>query len=269
MRHPEKSRAMSSEVTPQFHVRFIGNTSAEGHTTYVIKVTNSDGASWNVQKRYRELRELSDELKLRYPDNLPQFPAKRFFGNNDPAFIASRQAALEQYLLAVLALEPEVKTPVLRQFLGGPPLSAEQTPSKQHTEVLESMEQKLVNFSLPPAPLDEPEMAMRVKKYGESMKLSVLAQPVDPVILRDLGLDSEAVPLCPTNSEHLESLKAPIEGAEEKRELLKEAASEIRKAMTPQTPLADPSKLIAQFPNLKISVKGNESAAKGGETAKK
>ena len=92
------------------------------------------------------------------------------------------------------------------------------------------MEQKLVNFSLPPAPLDEPEMvatqafwgssysswwqdaeAMRVKKYGESMKLSVafsafaigiervidpssqvLAQPVDPVILRDLGLDNEA-----------------------------------------------------------------------------
>eukprot|EP00913_Durusdinium_trenchii_P027210 g25530.t1 len=100
-------RASMGEVTPQFHVRFIGNTSAEGHTTYVIKVTNSDGASWNVQKRYRELRELNDELKLRYPESLPQFPAKRFFGNNDPAFIASRQASLEQYLLGVLALEPE------------------------------------------------------------------------------------------------------------------------------------------------------------------
>ena len=42
-----------------------------------------------------------------------------------------------------------------------------------------------MNFTLPPAPLDEPEMvrepllealrgqALRVKKYGESMKLSV------------------------------------------------------------------------------------------------
>jgi len=72
-------------------------------------------------RRYRELRDLNDELKLRYPDTLqgaqgrglggagwqqesvgligwmggivrPQFPAKRFFGNNDPSFIASRQA---------------------------------------------------------------------------------------------------------------------------------------------------------------------------------
>ncbi|CAJ1375348.1 unnamed protein product [Effrenium voratum] len=238
---------MSSEAA-QYHVKFIGNTSAEGHTTYVIKVTNSDGASWNVQKRYRELRELHDELKLRYPENLPQFPAKRFFGNNDPAFITSRQAALEQYLLGVLALEPEVKTLVLRQFLGGPPLSAEQTPSKQYTEVLESMEQKLVNFSLPPAPLDEPETAMRVKKYGESMKLSVLAQPVDPVILRDLGLDNEVASLA--NSEQLDALKAPAAGSAEKGELFKQTLAEIHKVMRPEVALADESKLIARFPDL-------------------
>eukprot|EP00913_Durusdinium_trenchii_P027211 g25531.t1 len=133
------------------------------------------------------------------------------------------------------------------------------------------MEQKLVNFSLPPAPLDEPEMAMRVKKYGESMKLSVLAQPVDPVILRDLGLDNDAARTPKgkglSNSENLESLKAPVEGAEEKRELFKATFAEITKAMQGDGPLADANKLIAQFPNLKaISV--GESTAKGGEAKK-
>ncbi|CAE7031499.1 KIF16B [Symbiodinium natans] len=192
-----RSTSSDAPVQPQYKVKFIGNTADGGHTTYIIQVSHVDGSSWNLQRRYRALRELHDELKLRYGENLPHFPAKRFFGNNDPAFIASRQVALEQYITGVLAIEPEVKTPVLRKFLGGPMPSPEQSPSRHEREIMEGLEAKLLNFALPPTPIDEAEMAERKKKYKDSMRLSVMAQPVDPVILRDLGLDEDPAPaLC-------------------------------------------------------------------------
>eukprot|EP00409_Alexandrium_fundyense_P007401 CAMPEP_0195048766 /NCGR_PEP_ID=MMETSP0347-20130606/49889_1 /TAXON_ID=2932 /ORGANISM="Alexandrium fundyense, Strain CCMP1719" /LENGTH=37 /DNA_ID= /DNA_START= /DNA_END= /DNA_ORIENTATION= len=37
------------------------------------------------------------------------------------------------------------------------------------------MTSRLLNLALPPAPLDEPEMAQRLKKYGQVMRLHVLS----------------------------------------------------------------------------------------------
>ncbi|CAE7256650.1 KIF16B [Symbiodinium sp. CCMP2592] len=91
----QKLPGNEAPTLPQYKVKFIGNTAQNegGYTTYIIQVTHVDGSSWTLQRRYRALRELHDELKLRYGETLPHFPAKRFFGNNDPTFIAARQAA--------------------------------------------------------------------------------------------------------------------------------------------------------------------------------
>ena len=47
-----------------------------------------------MQLSYREIRELHDHLKLKYPDRIPPIPPKRIFGNNDPAYITDYYIAL-------------------------------------------------------------------------------------------------------------------------------------------------------------------------------
>eukprot|EP00440_Ansanella_granifera_P043265 gb/GFBE01046901.1/.p1 GENE.gb/GFBE01046901.1/~~gb/GFBE01046901.1/.p1 ORF type:complete len:250 (+),score=46.37 gb/GFBE01046901.1/:1-750(+) len=243
---------MSTDSLGRFSVKFIGNTAQEGgHTSYEIKVTNPDGQCWNVSKRYSEMRQLHDELRLRHGDSLPAFPGKRFWGNNDPAFIAARQVNLEQYLQGVLLMEREGRTPALSAFLGGPAQTGERNQARQYQQILDGMQAKLLNLALPPAPLDETETAQRLKKYGDGMRISVLSQPVDPVILRDLGLDSEPVRLCPSNSEHFEALKAPYAGADD-RKLLTDALDGVQQVLKPAKPIADPDKLIVAFPHIAL-----------------
>mmetsp|Transcript_63530 Transcript_63530/g.113035 ORF Transcript_63530/g.113035 Transcript_63530/m.113035 type:complete len:249 (-) Transcript_63530:62-808(-) len=244
---------MSSDSLGRFCVRFVGNTSPDGHTTYIIKVTNPEGVSWNIQKRYREIRELHDELRLRHGDNLPSFPGKRLWGNQDPAFIAARQEALQQYLMGVLQLERDVRTPALQAFLGGPAQTGERNQARQYQQILDGMHSKLLNLALPPAPLDETETAQRLKKYGDGMRISVLSQPVDPVILRDLGLDSEPVRLCPSNAEHFEALKAPPSASSiNDSKLLSNMLDGLTQVIHPPTPIADPDKMIVPFPHVDL-----------------
>lgn len=241
---------MSSESMGAFTVKFVGNTSPDGHTTYIIKVTNAEGVSWNIQKRYREIRELHDDMRLRHGDSLPSFPGKRIWGNQDPAFIAARQAGLEQYLQGVIALEREGRSPELLRFLGAPAQTvAAPTSGKQFQQILDSMQGKLLNLALPPAPLDETETAQRLKKYGDGMRISVLSQPVDPVILRDLGLDSEPVRLCPRNADNFEALKAaPSSSSTDDSKLLSGLLDDLREIVRPAKPIADPDKIVVPFP---------------------
>jgi len=240
-----------TEPSGRHTVRFVGNTCVEGHTTYIIKVTNADGDTWNIQKRYRELRELHDELRLRHGDSLPAFPGKRFFGNQDPSFIASRQAALQVYVEAVLQIERELRTPALQAFLGGPPHQGERSQEKEYQRILDNMTSRLLNLALPPAPLDEPEMAQRLKKYGQAMRLHVLSQPVDPIHLRAPGFDSEPLPLCPSNAEQLEALRAPPSNND--GQILSDLLENLQKVLQPEQPLARPEDLIAQFPPVDLS----------------
>eukprot|EP00931_Biecheleriopsis_adriatica_P076017 TRINITY_DN49771_c0_g1_i1.p1 TRINITY_DN49771_c0_g1~~TRINITY_DN49771_c0_g1_i1.p1 ORF type:complete len:269 (+),score=60.85 TRINITY_DN49771_c0_g1_i1:69-809(+) len=240
---------MSSDSLARYNVKFVGNSpQSSGHTLYYIKVTNPEGVSWNIEKRYSEMRQLHDELRLRYGDGLPAFPGKRFWGNNDPAFIAQRQVSLEQYLQGVLQIEREVRTPALLQFLGGPVQTGERNQGRHYQDILDAMQSKLLNLALPPAPLDEGETAQRLKKYGDGMRISVLSQPVDPVMLRDLGIDNEPVRLCPSNAEHFEALKEPAANTDSK--LLASALDSLQQVLRPDKAIADPEKLIVPFPQM-------------------
>lgn len=255
---------MSTDVFGRHTVKFLGNTSLEGHTTYTIQVTNADGDSWQIQKRYREIRELHEELRLRHGDALPPIPGKRLWGNQDPAFIAARQTGLQQYLEGVLQLERDVRTPALQQFLGGPRQPSERNQARQYQQILDNMQSRLLNLALPPAPLDETEMAQRLKKYGQAMRLHVLSQPVDPIHLRAPGFDGEPLQLCPNNAEHFETLKLPSsavpstnatapQGTGGDNRVLTNLLDSLRQVLAPEEPLADPEKLIVPFPPISLS----------------
>lgn len=90
---------------PCFSVRFIANfEDYGGHTVYEIRVTAPNGAFWSIRKRYSEIRELHDTLRVWLSDRLPPIPGRRLFGNQLPAFIAERQAGLERCLNGTLQL---------------------------------------------------------------------------------------------------------------------------------------------------------------------
>ncbi|CAE8614996.1 unnamed protein product [Polarella glacialis] len=243
---------MSSDSLGRFSVKFVGNTAVDGATTYIIKVTNPDGVSWTLQKRYREIRELHDELRLRHGDILPPIPGKRLWGNQEPAFVAQRQIGLEQYLQGVLQIERDVRTPALLQFLGTPTQSGERSQARQYQQILDNMQSKLLNLALPPAPLDETEMAQRLKKYGQAMRLHVLSQPVDPIHLRAPGFDNEPLPLCPSNMDHFDALRAPPSAATtDDSRMLSELLDGLLQILKPEQ-LADADKLVVAFPAVQL-----------------
>lgn len=244
---------MSTDVLGRYSVKFLGNATADGHTTYTVRVMDGNGESWEIQKRYREIRDLHDELKLHHGDQLPPIPGKRLWGNQDPVFIAQRQVGLEQYLDGVLQLEPE-PGPLLLQFLGCPAQHPERNKERQDQQVLDNMQSKILNLALPPAPLDDDDMALRLKKYGQAMKLHVLSQPVDPIHLRAPGFDGEPVQLAPSNGESFEALKIP-KAAEDGGDaaILKQLLSSLQKVLKPEVPIADPGVLIVPFPEVTIS----------------
>ncbi|KAF4704533.1 hypothetical protein FOZ62_007722, partial [Perkinsus olseni] len=63
----------ASYQLPRFKAKFVGNNSQDGYTEYFIEVSNlSNGDKWTVSRRYREIRELHDHLKLKYPDRIPK-----------------------------------------------------------------------------------------------------------------------------------------------------------------------------------------------------
>lgn len=83
-------------VAPEYTVDFFGNAEIDGHTDYYIRVNDlKTNQSWELTKRYREIRELHEHLKLRYPDKIPTFPGKRIFNSLDPEFVRERQRGLQ------------------------------------------------------------------------------------------------------------------------------------------------------------------------------
>uniref|UniRef100_A0A7S1FA64 PX domain-containing protein n=1 Tax=Noctiluca scintillans TaxID=2966 RepID=A0A7S1FA64_NOCSC len=235
----------------RYTLQLAGNTSADGHTIYTIKVTSPDGDTWTIQKRYSEIRELHDQLRLRHGANLEAFPGKRLFGNQDPAFVKERQTGLQRYLDGVLRLEKDIRTPALFEFLGGPQPHGERNQAREHQKILTDMQNKLLNLALPPAPLDETEMGQRLKKYCQAMRLFVLSQPVDPIHLRAPGFDGEPLQLCASNSEKFDLLKQPPTGDMDEP-LLGGLLDQLHQVLRPDMPIGDPEKLIVPFPKITL-----------------
>lgn len=87
-----------------------------GHTLYEIDVSAPNGMSWKIHKRYSEIREFHDTLRLWLGNKLPPIPQRRLFGNHDPAFIEERKSGLERCLNGTLQLI--ASQPNLQDFAG-------------------------------------------------------------------------------------------------------------------------------------------------------
>lgn len=242
---------MSADVGGrQFSIIFVGHA-IPAHTVYTIKVVNTEGTTWTIQKRYREIRELHNHLRAKHPkEALPPIPGKRLFCNQTPSFIQSRMTGLQNYFDAVLTLEPVPRTPALVQFLGGPQEFGDLSDPGRHQQILDNLQNMLLNLSIPPTPLDETDISQRLKRYGQAMQISVLNQPVDPMYLRAPIFDKHPIPSCTSNSTHLDALKLPT--TNDDAQLLSDLMNKLTPLTDPQRVMADPEKLIVPFPPLSI-----------------
>mmetsp|Transcript_17607 Transcript_17607/g.40731 ORF Transcript_17607/g.40731 Transcript_17607/m.40731 type:complete len:257 (-) Transcript_17607:98-868(-) len=218
------------------------------HTVYHIKVASPEGREWEVQKRYREFRELHDYLRFHISEqDLPQLPGKRYLFNNDPSFIATRQAGLQSYLDGLLALSQF--PPELRSFLGVSCRAKGYERRVEGKKFVELLQRKLLNLTTSPTQLEPAEMQDRLDKYGRAMKLHVLSQPVDPINLRSPGFDHENIAMCATNSEQFESLLAPPSQKENAAHaaLLTSTLDKLHEVLRTDQPLFDASLLVVDF----------------------
>jgi hypothetical protein len=233
-----------------YTVRFVGNTTMDGHTVYIIKVIGPEGDTWNIQKRYKEIRDLNDTLRAHFGDGvMPAIPGKKFFGNQDPAFIASRQDGLQKYFEEVLQLDGgnAARHPAVMKFLGTPPQTEPGHRSKEYQAIRDRLENRLLNLASPPGPLDEAEIQQRRKKYGTAMKLYVFCMPLDPIHLRAPWANSDPVQLCQRNGERFEQLKVAPSPTFGDAPAVNDLANKLAKILRPEKPLADPGRLLVPF----------------------
>lgn len=97
----------------------LGHMPATGYTVYMIKVTGLDGTVWTINRRYRQIHALHDQLRGVHGSAMPEIPGKRVFGNMNPAFIQEREAGLQRYFVELVRLEQDVRSPAFAQFLAG------------------------------------------------------------------------------------------------------------------------------------------------------
>ena len=107
-------------MSGNYKVQFIGTAINAQHVQYHVKITDPSGKSWDIKKRYSEFRDLHQHLSLKFTDNHPAFPGKKFFGNMNPQFVSQRQQELQKYMRQILELDPEVRTKVLAKFMNVP-----------------------------------------------------------------------------------------------------------------------------------------------------
>ena len=83
-------------------LKFSKHDQNDGHTVYKIIATENND-TWELQARYKKLRELYKELKLKYgKETLPRFPPKKYFGAQNDTFVLQRQKGLEDFFNNVL-----------------------------------------------------------------------------------------------------------------------------------------------------------------------
>lgn len=232
-----------------FTVKFESNVNAEGHTVYVIKVTPPTGEPWEVRKRYREIRDLHDQLRARYGDATPAMPARRILGTMDPSFIAQRQRQLQQYMDDVMRLENgrDMLSTALLTFLGAPTVQGQATlPVRHHAQILETMQHRLMNLSMPPTPVEDDEKELRLAKYHSAIKLHVLSQPVDPIHFRGPAFDADPLPFAPGGT--VESVKVAGPAAMPEAQAVMDLLDRLDLVLRTDRAYADPKKLIVPFP---------------------
>lgn len=183
-------------------VQFVGYVIQDEYTEYHLKVTGRDSVSWLVRKRYREFRDLHDNLKPFFPNSLPAIPGKKLWGNQDPDFVRLRQDQLQVYMNGILSLDPDCRYRVIESFLEvqkfAPSPASRSTPSppvvhapmvktspssstsaSKHDDlnkIVESLKREIFDLSFTPSLLEQNEYATRRKKYEEIIGNSKLVK---------------------------------------------------------------------------------------------
>eukprot|EP00927_Polykrikos_kofoidii_P034149 TRINITY_DN28995_c0_g1_i1.p1 TRINITY_DN28995_c0_g1~~TRINITY_DN28995_c0_g1_i1.p1 ORF type:complete len:249 (+),score=35.51 TRINITY_DN28995_c0_g1_i1:59-805(+) len=233
---------------------FISASQVEGHTVYTIKASNGVGEAWTIRKRYSEVREFRDKLRTgekKSSAELPAFPRKRLWGNQSASVVARRQERMSEYIEGVLRHDRLSLNPAVRDFFGSPVQTTERIEAGLHQDILSTMKNNLLILALPPAPLDDAEMALRLKKYGQAMRLHALSQPVDPINLRSPGFTGDPVPLCATNADQFERLcSQPARGGGADCRVLDSLLNQLCAVARPKKPLVDPKTIVVDFPRV-------------------
>eukprot|EP00386_Alphamonas_edax_P005466 GDKI01017621.1.p1 GENE.GDKI01017621.1~~GDKI01017621.1.p1 ORF type:complete len:268 (-),score=88.41 GDKI01017621.1:265-1008(-) len=240
-----------------YSVLFVGNCFKDGHVEYQVKVTDPDNESWFIQKRYREFRELHDVLKLKYPQQLTSFPPKKFWGNNEPAFVQQRQQALQAYMTQVVDIEPNCETKSIRTFLSITPKPEVPVAAPSAEGFIERVNQQLIDLSQSPQPLDPGEVDVRLKKYGLVVQ-EVCRHPIDPIDMK-VALDPLPGPTknYPMPQDVLEQLSQnPYPNAQADDAMMDRALDDLKQILSSNKKLEGVEKLLVPFPDSLPDVPG-------------
>lgn len=83
-------------------LEFVTYENIGDHIEYKIMVKDPQDQSYELQARYRVLRDIFNQLKDNLGQDLPEFPPKRLFGNMNVDNITSRQKGLESFFNKLL-----------------------------------------------------------------------------------------------------------------------------------------------------------------------
>ncbi len=79
-------------------IKVNNHSKVDGHITYTLTFEDEDGSTYEIPKRYSELKILYDLLRRETNSNsFPKFPPKKFFGINNEDFIKKRQQELNAF----------------------------------------------------------------------------------------------------------------------------------------------------------------------------
>jgi len=99
-------------------VKFTGSEQKDNYIEYKIMVKEGANEIWQLQARYRRLRQIYKDLKDQFgKPNLPDFPPKKYINNKSPSFVAQRQKGLENFFNNVLKQFSLEELTSLKDFL--------------------------------------------------------------------------------------------------------------------------------------------------------
>jgi len=181
-------------------LKFIGYENTGNHIIYNIGVKDSSNQTYQLQARYKTLREIYSQLKETIDaSEMPDFPPKRLFGNMNVEFVSQRQKALENFFNNLLQKHSIDKLSPLKDFLKNPnPVSRPTTSTSPMTRARpESLSKNGANnrpsaaSKLPfkiieqykgmffdlgdkfaPPEMDDPEVRRKRNEYRDKIKLN-------------------------------------------------------------------------------------------------
>ncbi|CAD8060071.1 unnamed protein product [Paramecium sonneborni] len=101
-----------------YQLKIVNTETRSDIVYYQIQVLNTQTkVSWSFEERYKNMNNLHTQLSQEIKQQLPYFPAKKFFGNTDPEFISTRKAGLQNYFKTLLQIVDVDQCPTLKKFL--------------------------------------------------------------------------------------------------------------------------------------------------------